>query len=163
MRTVLALLAALAVLFVVFVFLQFFLFLGGVALPVSLVAAIVVFFLVNRVPKVQAAKLPDGFNPSFAHDNIAIDQQAGKLWLRDYSNGSAVFDKSDVLRWNVAYVANGTQHTGNRLVVHVRDLNRPKFEALFMRHNDRSVAGAACNAREAEDWASRLTTWINNT
>lgn len=162
MRTLIAIAAALATLFFV-VFLARTILLGTLGLPVGIVAAIAAFFLVYRMPKAQRAKLPDGFNASFAHDNIAIDQQAGRLWLRDFNAGSAVFDKCDILRWNVAYVANGTVRTSNRLIVHVRDMNRPKFEAYFIRHKDTSAAGAASNAHEADEWASRLTTWINDT
>ena len=104
----------------------------------------------------------EGFTPTYAHDNIAIDVPNGKLWLRDQSGYSAVLNKGDVLRWNEAYVTYGVHHTRNRLVVHVRDLGRPKFEVPFRRHIE-TKWGAKKNYAELQEWHSRLTTWVNNT
>src|SRR5690606_26273080 len=139
--------------------------LGFIGTLAGLVGAVAAFFLVKGKGGAGgaggASSYPAGFEPSFAHDNIAIDQANGKLWLRDRSGFSAVVDKGDVLRWNRAYVSRGTIEFNNKLEVHVRDLNRPKFEVAFNRHGDTWKSGAARNSQEAEEWASRLTTWCN--
>lgn len=156
MRLVLALIVALATFMLAVSFVSTLGFLGNANILLSLVVAGVVFFLVKGKSG-STAKLPDGFVSSFAHDNIAIDQQNGKLWLRSRSGDSKVVDKADVLRWNVAYVSRGAVHYNNKLEVHVRDLRHPKIDVHFDRYRD-----ANRNSSEAEEWASRLTTWINN-
>lgn len=136
---------------------------GTIGMMMSVLVGIVVFIKVKGTGSTPPQKLPPGFVSNFAHDNIAIDQQNAKLWLRDKDGASAVIDKGDVLRWNVAYTAFGAVHIKNMLQVHVRDLNRPKFDVRFDRHGDRFKSGADRNYAEAQEWDSRLTTWINNT
>lgn len=130
---------------------------GLTAWVMSLVIAVVVFVIAKGKVGSAHAKLPAGFISSFSHDNIAIDQQNGKLWLRDASGHQTVVDKGDLLRWNVAYVAQGAVHFNNKLEIHVRDLTRPKIDVHFRRHRD-----ANRNFADAEEWQSRLTTWVNN-
>lgn len=130
---------------------------GLIGWVLSLIVAVVVFFMVKGKAGTTQVKLPDGFISSFSHDNIAIDQQNGKLWVRDASGHQTVVDKGDLLRWNVAYVAQGAVHFNNRLELHVRDLNRPKIDVNFRRHRNEKR-----NFADAEEWQSRLTTWVNN-
>ena len=168
MRTLLTLVAALVALF----FAQSITapIVGWLSLPLGFAAAIAVFFVLKgnsqagatSIPAGLGKKYPAGFTASFAHDNIAIDEPAGKIWLRGKGGYSAVLSKSEILRWNVAYISNGPHHLNNRLEIHVRDLNRPKCEVAFRRHSDAWKWSAARNAQEAEEWASRLTTWVNN-
>lgn len=131
---------------------------------ISPAAAIFAFVWAMRRGKETAPKsYPEGFTPTYAHDNIAIDVPNGKLWLRDQSGYSAVLNKGDVLGWSEAYVTYGVHHTRNRLEVNVRDLGRPKFEVPFRRHMDTFKWGAKKNYAELQEWHSRLTAWVNNT
>lgn len=125
---------------------------------------VVAFFILKKMLRTtKPPPVPADFNARYSHDNIAIDIDAGKLWLRDKS-GSRVVDKSEVLRWNRIYRnGNGGSEIDNRLEVHLRDLDRPKWVVPFKRHGDTWKSGAARNAQESEEWASRLTTWMNNT
>ena len=132
---------------------------------IGLFAFIATFFWVKGkrwAGPLKGNKYPDGFNGDYAHDNIAIDQKADKLWVRD-PRGAIVVSKNDILRWNIAHKVTGTGHTvNNRLEIHVRDLGRPKLSAPFNRHSDFLKPGATKNAAECEEWSSRLTTWVNN-
>lgn len=129
-----------------------------------LIVLVVSFFILKKMlRKTKAAPVPADFNAKYSHDNIAIDVDAGKLWLRD-KNGSRVVDKNDVLRWNRTYrPGNGGAEIENCLEVHLRDLERPKCVVRFNRHGDTWKPGAARNAQESAEWVSRLTTWRNDT
>lgn len=158
MSAFLALFAALVAWFLAYWFLGLIgLGFGLTAWVMSLLVAAVVFVIFKGKLGGAPAKLPASFVSSFSHDNIAIDQQNGKLWLRDASGHQVVIDKGDLLRWNVAYVAQGAVHFNNKLEIHVRDLNRPKIDVHFRRHRN-----ANRNFADAEEWQSRLTTWVNN-
>lgn len=165
MRTLLALIAAFVTFYVVISVLGN---VGSVSLVLALGAAIVVFALGKGKKSGDGSaasrrgRYPEGFNPSFAHDNIAIDQANDKIWLRDRSGHWAILPRSDILRWNRAFVHRGPIEFDNRIEVHVRDLNRPKYEVAFKRHGEAFKWGAAKNSQEAEEWVSRLTTWVNN-
>lgn len=159
MRILLALVVAL-IAAVVASFVTGMLGLGFLSSLVSIGVFIVVFFMMKRGAPIGSSRVPDGFNADFAHDNIAIDTASGKLWLRDKSGASTVVDKGDVLRWNLAFMSRGAIHLDSRLEVHVRDLKRPKFEVPFRRHGETWKWGAARNHAEAEEWVSRLTTWV---
>ncbi len=101
------------------------------------------------------------FKADFAHDNIAIDSAGGKIWVCDSDGTKAVLNKSDLLRWELASTQVGDQHGNNRIVLHVRDLNRPKWTLPFKRHTDALRWSAKRNRDEAEEWMSRLTTWLH--
>lgn len=163
MRILLALVVAFVVASIAHFLAQSIGFFGVFGYLVWLGVFIAVFLMMKRRSNAAPSRLPDGFGADFAHDNIAIDNGAGKLWLRDKSGVAAVVDKGDVLRWNTAFVSRGTVHLNSRLEVHVRDLKRPKFEVPFRRHGETWKWGAARNHAEAEEWNSRLTTWVNNT
>jgi len=165
MRTLLALIAAFLTFYVVVSILD----LGPVSLLLAFGAAIVVFVVGKgkksgggSAPAPRRGRYPEGFTPSFAHDNIAIDQANDRIWLRDRSGHWAILPRSDILRWNRAFVHRGPIEFDNRIEVHVRDLNRPKYEVAFKRHGEAFKWGAAKNSQEAEEWVSRLTTWVNN-
>lgn len=154
-----------AALILAFLIASFF-YLMTFSLMVWLVVFVAAFFILKKMLRKTGPSrgaFPDDFNPRYSHDNIAIDVDSGKLWLRDRS-GSRVVDKNDVLRWNRTYRnGNGGSEIDNRLEIHLRDLDRPKCVVRFKRHGDTWKSGAARNAQESEEWVSRLTTWINNT
>src|SRR5690606_16030346 len=89
---------------------------------------------------------PSGFNARYAHDNIAIDVDAGKLWLRDKSGRTRVVARGDILRWNRSFRPRNGFEIENSLEIHVRDLDQPKAEVLFNRHSDLLKSGARRNA-----------------
>lgn len=120
------------------------------------------FLFVYSLQKKTGPKLPQDFNASFGHDNIAIDTNANKIWLRDRKTGqTAILNKSDLLRWSHRYTSIGQYWTKNFIDLEVRDLNRPKYEIAFNRHAD-TKWGCKKNQAQCEEWQSRLTTWINN-
>lgn len=154
-----------AALILAFVIASFFYFMTF-SLIVWLIVFVAAFFLLKKMLRKTSRPptvFPAGFNARYSHDNIAIDIDAGKLWLRD-ERGARVVDKSDILRWNRIY-RNGNLGTevDNRLEIHLRDLDRPKHVVRFNRHADTRKSGATLNAQESEEWMSRLTTWKNNT
>jgi len=112
-------------------------------------------------PRSPSASYPPGFNPSYAHDHIAIDAESGKLWLRDVSGQTAVLDKRDVLRWNHSYRPLSGEWIDNRLEIEVRDLARPKYTIRFKRHGDSARWNMRKNVAECEEWQARLGSWIN--
>ena len=140
---------------------------GLIGFVLSLVAAVVVFFLVKGGGKFgpSASAFPPGFNPDFKHINIAIDTKSNRVWLRDRKSGqTTTLDKGDLLRWTHRYTtANHGTWVKNFIDVEVRDLNRPKYEVAFNRNGEFSIFGARKNQAECEEWQSRLTTWVNNT
>ena len=138
---------------------------GLYGIPVLLfrtVVFIAAFVFLQRKLKSTGPRLPQDFNASFEHDNIAIDTTANKVWLRDRKSGqTATLDKRDLLRWTHRYTSVGKYWTKNFIDIEVRDLNRPKYEVAFNRHAD-TKWGCKKNQAECEEWQSRLTTWINN-
>ena len=44
----------------------------------------------------------------------------------------------------------------------MRGLHLPNLEVFFSPHHDIVKWGAACNSQKGGEWASRLTTWVNN-
>lgn len=137
----------------------------GVAglLPWGIVFVVSFLVLKKMLRKEKPLPLPADFKARYAHDNIAMDTESGKLWIRDRS-GSRVVDRSDILRWNRTFrTGNGAAEVNNALEIHLRDLDRPKSVVQFKRHNDFWKSGAARNAQESEEWVSRLTTWVNDT
>ena len=109
--------------------------------------------------------VPD-FTADYQSSNIAIDSNRNKIWVRDVSGQSRVFDRSEILRWNTSSVEvnrNGKHWIGNCAIeVHVRDLSRPKWRARFSRHGTFLISSERSNEAEMQEWYSRLTTWINN-
>ena len=168
MRTILTLVAALVALF----FVQAITtpIVGGLGLPLGLAAAIAVFFLLKgnsqAGPTGTSAgfgkKFPAGFTANFAHENIAIDQAAGMLWLRDRSGHTTVVKKGDILRWTHTYKPTKGVWINNCIEIAVRDLNRPLYYVHFRRHSETWIWNAPKNTAECEEWQSRLTTWVNN-
>ena len=53
-------------------------------------------------------------------------------------------------------------HINNRIEIHVRDLNRPMWSIPFNRFNDAWRWNNGKNYAEAEEWQSRLTTWLHS-
>lgn len=137
----------------------------GINSVISLVLSLAVaFFVASRLPADSAAGAAktEGFVSDFKHDNIAINTQTGKLWVRGHDGRSAVLDKADILRWNLAFTSVGVHHINNRIEIHVRDLNRPMWSIPFNRFNDAWRWNNGKNYAEAEEWQSRLTTWLHS-
>ena len=137
---------------------------GGFSIVTLLLSIGIAWFVASRVrpDSSSSAGKVDGFVSDYRHDNIAINSQTGKLWVRDRDGRSAVLDKADILRWNLAFTSLGVIHTQNRIEIHARDLNRPMWSIPFNRHGDTWKWNARKNYAEAEEWNSRLTTWLHS-
>lgn len=135
-----------------------------IAVALAVIAAFLVAsrFSVSSSVSSASTDKADAFVPDFRHDNIAISSPADKLWVRDKSGKSAILDKADILRWNLAFTSFGIEHTNSRIEIHVRDLNRPMWSIPFKRHSDTWKWSARNNYAEAEEWQSRLTTWLQS-
>lgn len=95
---------------------------------------------------------PPGFNPTFQYKNIiALDVNQDVLMTKDVVSGRVAYTKkADILRWN-----DFTNKGYFAMEIHLRDLHIPLILVSFGRNSS-----GAHLARE--QWASRLSTWVNN-
>ncbi|EIM04446.1 MULTISPECIES: hypothetical protein [Gammaproteobacteria] len=98
---------------------------------------------------------PPGFNPTFQYKNIiAIDVNQEVLMAKDALSGRVTYTKkADILRWNSVTGGGGTDQAA--LQIHVRDLHNPMIHVSF----------GSFSPKQGEiqrQWASRLSTWVNN-
>lgn len=100
--------------------------------------------------------IPSDFNADYKSENIAIDVKENKLWLRDMKGKSAVYNKSDILRWE-------TDSEGLKYFVrcHVKSLDVPFHDVLIYKAFNIHTADSA--RRKRDEWFSRLTVWVNHT
>ncbi len=150
--------------FVVFNFLSFglgVLGLGVFGFILALIAGVATFLLLKkRDTIVLLPKSKEIFSADYKHDNIAIDLKANKLWVRDLSGNAKILDKNNVLRWELCFIESGLQRSRNRIDLHVNDLDRPIWSVPFKRHGTVLAASEKKNYADAEEWISRLTTWM---
>lgn len=122
-----------------------------------LLGAIWLVPLLFRRPKPRV-KQHAGFEPSIAHDNIALDMARGTLWIRDASGADRYLKREDLLTWKTAHdFKNGTFR--QRIELDVRDVQRPRWQVLFERHSDRRVKTSRLNTQERDEWFARLRAW----
>jgi hypothetical protein len=120
-----------------------------------LVPALLVYALGSLLAwKIAPPPLPEGFQPSFRARNIALDTQNDMLWLRPTEGRALVLPKRDVRTWehNWTRVTTGLdtqRNIRNQITFRTGDLSRPVIKVAVGSH------------RVAEEWQSRLTTWIN--
>lgn len=98
--------------------------------------------------------LPEGFHATYRARHIALDTQAGLLWIKPTQGRAVVLPKSEVRAWEHTWTrvttGLGTQrNVRNHLTFRTGNLDRPVVKVAFGSH------------RLAEEWQSRLTTWIN--
>ncbi len=117
--------------------------------------------------------VPFGFNPTYAHDNIAFDVSAKQVWLRE-GDRSRVFARSDILGWQVEYgtvkapdmysggvINRGTEaKTSIRLAVQTKDMEHPVYRVRFARRN--RWLNSEGNHADAVAWSNRLTAFMNS-
>lgn len=117
----------------------------------------------GREKLVNDTSIANEFSPDFKYKNMAIDTKSGKLWMKDIRHEVITVDKQDILRWNYVYTTRSKYHLNNRIEIHIRDLNNQKWIVPFDLHIDSFAWGASQNRSDAEQWESRLTTWVNST
>lgn len=100
---------------------------------------------------------PSDFNADYHSKNIAIDLKADKLWLRDMKGKSAVYNKSDILRWETDQEGGG----GFLVRCHVKSLDVPFHDVLISKAY--TVFSINSERRKRDEWFSRLSVWINHT
>lgn len=133
---------------------------GNVFISLLFPALVGAGLIYSKNSKVVTGPKPQEFDANFSHNNIAINTESGKIWLRDVSGKTAIFDKADISRWRHEHASLGLKNYDNRLIVDVRDLSSPVWTVRFSRHNDNFDKGAKQNFEDARDWHSRLTAWL---
>ncbi len=118
------------------------------------------------LPSAKNQNYPPGFQATYAHKNIAIDNTAGTVWLRD--RGTAVIKKADVI--GVQAQSDSSNHQTNigprtvhlhcRLIVRTRDIGKPVWTIPFNAHFSRSVSGGKANYEEAQAWEGRMLAFL---
>jgi len=136
-------------------------------------------FIVERKGRteVRPAKakpnLPPDFVIAYEHDNIALDTQHGRLWLRD-GQRVRVFSKDQILSWQLltsemqapTMVSGGVVMPGKRvqhnarLAIQTKDLDHPLYTILFRGHSE--FLSTDKNVAEAQVWANRFTAFMNS-
>lgn len=98
------------------------------------------------------------FNPSIAHDNIALDPQRDLLWIRDPKLGERFVCHGDLLSWRTDQDwNNGTFR--QRIELQLRDVNQPSWQVLFQRHSDTWKSSSKKNGQERDEWFARIQAW----
>lgn len=127
-------------------------------LPISvLVGAMWIVPLMFRKPKPKPAKHTD-FDPSIAHDNIALDTGRNVLWIRDASGAERYVRTEELLAWRTNSDRNDG-HFRQRLELDVSDVQRPRWNVLFQRHSDRRIKSSRINTAERDEWFARIRAW----
>jgi hypothetical protein len=159
---------------------------GHVWLTLAAISAGLIFFglkLARQAPKspdIPLPPVPPGFIPTFWHSNIALDMNAGQIFLRDENGRTGVFNKNQITGWKTAsstvgsdYVAtaagfetvnvyrNPNQlHLNNRLIVSTTDVQQPTWAIPFKLHG--VMLSAELNVRDVNFWADRLNAFVRS-
>lgn len=104
------------------------------------------------------------FTPTHADQNIAIDTNSGRIWLRDEKGRVWIFHKSAVRTWKHHWTEWRNQaftfREKNYIEICVDDLDRPTHRVPFDKFSDKF--GNQRNHTTANEWSDRLTTFIND-
>jgi len=132
---------------------------------ITIVVLVVVAWLGYKFIKGKGAKsganvsFPSGFTPTHAHDNIALDANTKKLWIREESGTTKVFEPSEITGWSVS--ADTTRNRlGQRwpckvyLEIKAKDIDRPLWRARFKRYKESTPEQR--NLDECNEWFERL-------
>lgn len=131
---------------------------GGVLALLSFIASIIIsVVMVNRYGKgINAVDAIENFNAEYRCKNMAIDTKANKIWLRDTSGKTAVFDKNDVHSWRTTSEGGWFGSARAFLEVQVHSLDKPNWLIDFG-----LTPGGSGQNRKCDEWFSRLSTWVN--
>lgn len=111
------------------------------------------------------ASFPSGFTPTHSHDNIALDANTKRLWVREESGTTKVFEPSDITGWSVSSDTdrnNWGQHWPCRVYLEIKakDIDRPLWRVRFKRYGE--MLPEQRNLAECNEWFERLGAVYNH-
>lgn len=136
-----------------------------VGLVITVVPVVLVLAVLWLVPLLFGHRRPaapvkyrEGFTPTFAHDNIALDADLDILWVRAPGRGERYLRRKEILAARTANDwRNGTFR--QRIEIQIADIHNPEYHVLFERHSDRWIKSSKINANERDEWFARLKAW----
>jgi hypothetical protein len=136
-----------------------------------LVLAVVIWFGYKFI-KAKGAKggghgveFPSGFSPTHSHDNIALNADTKKLWVREESGATKVFEPSEITGWGVSSETTHNKHGATwpakvYLEIKTKDIDRPLWRVRFKRYGE--LMPEKRNLNECNEWYERLGAAYNH-
>lgn len=111
-----------------------------------------------RGKKLTAPPSSSEFNPTLAHDNIALDADRDMLWIRDVSGAARYVRRGELLSWKTDSALTGRM-LHHQIHLQVRDVQQPLWRVEFKRHAEGWKHSAKRNSEERSEWFARIQAW----
>jgi hypothetical protein len=111
-----------------------------------------------RGKKLTAPLSSSEFNPTLAHDNIALDADRDMLWIRDVSGATRYVRRGELLSWKTDSALAGRM-LHHQIHLQVSDVQQPLWRVEFKRHAEGWKHSAKRNSEERSEWFARVQAW----
>lgn len=109
--------------------------------------------------------MPSDFNPTHAHDNVALDAKTKRLWVREESGREQLFEACDITGWSATNStssnAYGKSWPANvYLEIKTTSVDKPLWRARFKRYGEKMPEQR--NYNDCQEWFERLNAVYNH-